>query len=266
VSLLASSLAERVLAAPLHSGSGVVPKGTRTEVFGEIYTVFLVLGTIVGVVVVGYMLYNAYKYRDDGGEELKDAPTLGELPEGGGKGKKLFLSFGLSAIIVISLIVWTYGALLYVEEGAVATAQEQQQAALEVEVVGFQFGWRFVYPNGHETTGTLRIPADRLVQLQATSDDVHHNFGVPELRAKADGIPGQYTSTWILTEEPGEYAAHCYELCGSGHSYMDATVIVMEPEAYQEWYEGTEPAEAATNESAGGEASTGGSSDGGHHG
>jgi cytochrome c oxidase subunit 2 len=215
-------------------GSGIVPRGTRVDVFQSIYWVFIVLGTAVGVVVIGYMTYNAYKYRDDGTEDDKDRPTLGERPQGGGGGRKLFLSFALSTIIVVSLIAWTYGTLLYVEQNPATETED----ALEVTVVGYQFGWDFVYPNGN-TTDTLRLPADRAVQIHVTSRDVFHNFGIPALRVKTDAIPGHTTTTWLEASETGTYTAKCYELCGSGHSYMTADVKVMEPEAYANWYANT---------------------------
>lgn len=238
--MVTPSTAAAVALFPLQSG--LVPRGTRVEVFQRIYWVFLVLGTIVGIVVIVYMLWKAYKYRasavaDDGDI---DRPQVGELPTGGGGGGKLFLSFGLSTIIVVSLIVWTYGTLLYIESDDPLGDDE-----LEVEVVGFQFGWEFVYPNGH-TSNTLRVPTDREIRLIVTSDDVFHNFGIPELRVKSDAMPGQTTNTWFVAEETGQYTAKCYELCGSGHSYMTADVIVMEEDAYQEWYENTTPAPTDT--------------------
>jgi cytochrome c oxidase subunit 2 len=218
------------------------PGGSRVDVFGDIYWAFLILGTLVGVVVIAYMLYNAYKYRDDGTRDAKadeDRPELGELPEGGGKGKKLFLSFALSAIIVISLIIWTYAMLLYVENGGGgAQAEVQGEEVMTVDVEGFQFGWTFVYPNGHETS-TLRVPEDRRVRLNVTSRDVFHNFGIPAFRVKTDAIPGEATQSWFIAEDTGTYQAQCYELCGAGHSYMNAEVIVMNQSAYREWYQNT---------------------------
>lgn len=221
--------------------AGIVPRGTRAEVFQRIYVAFLILGTLVGVVVISYMLWKAYKYRDGAGHDEVDVdrPELGEIPTGGGGGRKLFLSFGLSTIIVVSLVVWTYGTLLFVETPA-------EEDELTVEVVGHQFYWEFIYPNGHSTQNTLRVPEDERIRLRVTSADVFHNFGVPELRAKTDAIPGQYTDTWFIAEETGEYAAHCYELCGSGHSYMDATVQVMPQDEYESWYGQTTPAPTAT--------------------
>ena len=236
-------------------GGGLIPRGTRVEVFREIYWVFLVLGTAVGVVVISYMVYNAYTYR--AGREPEDegfeGPTLGELPAGSGGGKKLFLSFGISAVIVVSLIGWTYGTLLYVEQDSpVATGDH-----IEIDVVGYQFGWRFVYPNGHETDGTMRVPAGTPVQLNVTSRDVFHTFGAPGLRVKTDAIPGQRTTTWFIANETANYTAQCFELCGAGHSLMEAKIVAMEPGAYEEWYADTNASAegnataAATNETAG---------------
>ena len=209
-------------------------------VFNEIFLVFIVLGTLVGVVVMGYMVWKAWQYRADGGKadgEDIDRPSLGEIPTGGSGGRKLFLSFGISTIIVVSLILWTYGALLTFESGP---PDNPEAEPIEIEVTGFQFGWQFEYPNGHTTTSQLRVPEGRPIVLKVTSRDVMHNFGAPGLSLKVDAIPGQTTETWFIPDETGTYEAQCYELCGTGHSYMTANIQVMEPEAYQDWYESTE--------------------------
>lgn len=228
-----------------------VPEDWRAqaEVFNEIFTVFLVIGTLVGVVVIGYTLYNAYKNRDGANgdrDESFDAPVLGELPsaEESKKSRKLFLSFGLSAIIVISLVVYSYFLLLYVESGPSGTVEanetgEVEAGEMQIEVVGIQFAWQFHYPNGHQTFGELRVPKGYMIRLSVTSNDVWHNLGIPELRVKADAIPGQHAHTWFLTDETGTYTAKCYELCGSGHSQMRAKIIVMEEDAFFEWYNST---------------------------
>lgn len=224
--------------------------------FEQIYWAFTILGTLVGIVVMGYMLYTAIKYRDDGEEaEDSDRPELGELPTGGGKGRKLFVSFAMSALIVISLIVWTYATLLYVENAVAQDQIGQNDDVLDVTVVGYRFGWTFAYEGGNETlrvdgqtwenvtivgddeADVLRLPVDEKVRLTVVSRDVFHTFGVPALRAKTDAIPGQVTRTWIEASEPGQtYLAKCYEICGSGHSYMTSPVKTMTNESFQDWY------------------------------
>ncbi|MFA9417794.1 cytochrome c oxidase subunit II [Natrinema sp. HArc-T2] len=207
---------------------------TRVDVFESIFMVFLGLGTLVGIVVVAYTLYNAYKYRDTGGAgEDKDRPSLGELPTGGKGGKKLFLSFGISAVIVISLVIWTYTMLLYVENPT--DGSNPQEEALNVDVVGDSFSWSFGYDNGIESTATLRVPADQRVFLEVTSGDVWHTFGIPEQRVKADAIPGEVDESWFEADEPGEYNIKCFELCGEFHTSMVGTLQVMEPDEYEAW-------------------------------
>ncbi|GAA5431426.1 cytochrome c oxidase subunit II [Haloarcula japonica] len=237
---------------PLHGGDVRAP----SAVFNQIFEVFLLLGTAVGVVVVAYTMYHALKYRDDGSEEdpyadKVERPEMGEMPTGGTGGRKVFYSFSISAIIVVSLIAWTYSQLLYIEQGP----DPAQEEALEIDVEGYRFGWDFIYPNGH-TTNTLRVPQDRVVRLRVTSTDVFHNFGIPELRVKTDAVPGQHTSAWFTANETGTYTAKCYELCGSGHSLMTTEVIVMPQDEYENWYaetEGPTETETAANETGGGD-------------
>lgn len=214
----------------------------QADVFSELFLVFLIVGTAVGVVVVIYTLAHAYKYRDTGKEtEGFDAPRLGELPtgQGGGKSKKLFMSFGLSAIIVISVVVYSYTLLLYVESGP-DQAEIEADGNMDIHVEGFQFGWEYEYPNGQTEFDTLRVPAgeNQVIRLHVTASDVWHNFGVTELRIKADAIPGQTSTTWFTADEPGTYTIECFELCGSGHSQMDGELVMMEPDEFDEWYDG----------------------------
>jgi len=227
----------------LQQGSGW---RAQAEVFEEIFFVFLALGTLIGTIVVAYTLWNVYKYRDDGGEPKEDfdAPEVGELPtgQGGPKAKKLFLSFGLSAIVVISLVVYAYGILLYVEEGPNADGDN-----IEIMVEGYQYGWEYEYPNGNTEIGELVVPADTRVDLNITSRDVWHNFGSSELRIKSDAIPGDHSETWfsVSSEEVqaqgGEatYRVECFELCGPGHSSMKSQITVIPQDEWEEWYEGT---------------------------
>ncbi|MUW14438.1 cytochrome c oxidase subunit II [Halorubrum sp. CBA1125] len=232
----------------------------QAEVFDEIFFVFLALGTLIGTIVVTYTLWNVYKYRDDGdrSDEDFDAPVVGELPtgQGGPKAKKLFLSFGLSAIVVISLVVYAYGILLYVEDGP----DTSDEGDIEILVEGYQFGWEYEYPNGHTTTGEMIVPADHRIDIRVTSRDVWHNFGSSELRIKSDAIPGEYSENWfsVSSEEVeaqgGEatYRVECFELCGAGHSAMTGQITVIPQDEWEEWYAGTDSDSDSANESANG--------------
>lgn len=241
---------------------------TQVEVFDRLYLVFLGLGTIVGVIVMSYVVYNAYKYRTtdtdargrydvdeselDGDKEEYDVarPQRGEIPTGQGKGggKKLFMSFGMSAVLVLGLIIYSYSLLLYVEDTGA-----NQEDALDVEVEGFQFGWAYEYESGltssdydaselsdvvgeEVSSDALVVPQGEVTQLRITSRDTFHNYGIPEFRAKGDAIPGDYTDSWFQPEKTGLFRANCYELCGQGHSDMHGDVVVLPPDEFEEWY------------------------------
>jgi len=216
----------------------LAPNGTRIFVFEVIFQWFMILGTLVGIVVISYMIWNAYKFRATGDEDkyADERPEMGEIPQGGGKGGKLFLSFGLSMLIVVSLIAWASGAVLFVEQPADQIAEDRgTEDPVEIRVEGYQFGWDFYYENYDTRSGELVIPADRPIQLRVTSRDVFHNFGIPEYRVKSDAIPGEITTTWFIAPEPGEVTAHCFELCGAGHSQMNAPVTVLSEDDWEDW-------------------------------
>lgn len=211
---------------------------TQANVFDELFTLFLVLGTLVGVVVIAYMLHKAYKYRE--GRDTDDAeierPSLGELPVGADKGgKKVFVSFTISAVIVVSLVAFAYTSLLYVEAGP--TEELGEEDVVEIDVTAYQFGWTFEYPNGETTANTLRVPEGKAIDLTVTSRDVWHTFSVRDLRVKADAMPGQTAEEWFIANETGNHTSVCEELCGSSHSAMNGEVIVMEEEEFLDWYQ-----------------------------
>lgn len=206
---------------------------TPTATFEDIFLVFLILGTLVGGIVIAYMLWNAYRYRE-GATPSDDfeAPTLGELPTGGKGGRKLFLSFAISAIIVISLVAWTYMALLHVEAGATSEIETEY----DVQIVGMQFHWEVTYPNGEDSFNDVFLPVDTDVNLQVTAGDVWHTFGVTDLRIKADAIPGQTAERWVMVEEEtgsDYHLAECFELCGAGHSGMYGYVYVIDADLWE---------------------------------
>jgi len=92
------------------------------------------------------------------------------------------------------------------------------------------------------------LPKDRQIKLRVTSADTIHNFGIPEFRVKTDAIKGEIATTWFVAEETGIYRAKCYELCGSGHSYMTSEVEVVSQQRYQAWAQRRGESES-TNES-----------------
>ena len=117
--------------------------------------------------------------------------------------------------------------------------------ALEMKLVAEQFEWHFTYPGVDGVLGTdddfevrnqLHMPVNRPVILHLESVDVIHSFFVPVFRLKQDIVPGlPNNATWFEATEVGEYEGACAELCGTGHTTMDARVSVKTQQDYDRW-------------------------------
>jgi len=80
------------------------------------------------------------------------------------------------------------------------------------------------------------VPVDTTVVLDVTSADVFHDFGIIQFKIKTDAIHGRTNTIWFIPYTPGNYTIQCFELCGTGHVGMIATLAVMNVTAFQNWY------------------------------
>jgi cytochrome c oxidase subunit 2 len=109
---------------------------------------------------------------------------------------------------------------------------------MEIQVVGKRWMWKLQHLNGRREINELHVPAGRPVKLTMTSEDVIHSFYVPAFRIKADVLPARYSTAWFEATKPGRYHLFCAEYCGTKHSQMIGSVIVMEPSDFQAWLTG----------------------------
>jgi cytochrome c oxidase subunit 2 len=109
--------------------------------------------------------------------------------------------------------------------------------ALEIQVVGKQWLWTFEYPDGTRSVNEMHVPVNKNIRLVMSSEDVLHDFYVPDMRIKRDIVPGRYTQEWFRADNGaiGEHTSTCAEYCGKGHSDMHAKVMVDTPADYDKW-------------------------------
>ena len=135
----------------------------------------------------------------------------------------------------ILMVLFFWGARVFF-----AMARPPANAA-EFWVTGKQWMWKIQHPEGAQEINALHIPIGRAVKLTMTSEDVIHSFYVPAFRAKADVLPGRYTTIWFQPDRIGTYHLFCAEYCGAEHSRMIGWVTVMDPADYQAWLAGVKP-------------------------
>jgi mono/diheme cytochrome c family protein len=84
----------------------------------------------------------------------------------------------------------------------------------------------------------MHVPVDTPVTLQVTSGDVIHSFWVPEVRIKADMVPGLVQTMRFTPTTIGTYHIICTEFCGTNHSNMFATLHIDSQEDFGRWLAG----------------------------
>jgi cytochrome c oxidase subunit 2 len=114
----------------------------------------------------------------------------------------------------------------------------------DLSVTAKQFNWEVGYPGPDSKLGTdddikfdndIHVPANKVVRVHLTSNDVIHSVFIPNLRFKQDAVPGRTILAWIEATKPGKYEIPCAELCGFGHSGMKGWLYVHTPEEYAQW-------------------------------
>ncbi len=151
-------------------------------------------------------------------------------------------------------IVWTLIPTILVTAIGIVSAivlgrnDAQGSDVFRVNVVAQQFAWSFSYPEAHNlTTGVLRLPVNRSVELSFKALDVIHSFWVPEFGQKQDTVPGLHTQLHITPDKIGTYPVICTELCGLGHATMRTEAIVMSTAAFDKWLKGQTTATTSPN-------------------
>jgi cytochrome c oxidase subunit 2 len=151
-------------------------------------------------------------------------------------------------------IVWTLIPTILVTAIGIVSAivlgrnDAQGKDVFRVNVVAQQFAWSFSYPEANNlTSGVLRLPVNRSVELSFKALDVIHSFWVPQFGQKQDTVPGLHTQLHITPDKLGTFPVICTELCGLGHATMRTEAIVMTTAAFDKWLKGQTAATTSPN-------------------
>ncbi len=195
-----------------------------------LFSLFLYIGIVAGAIVVGFMVYFALKNRyGKVAAAFKAAPGLARS-----RGRDAVIFASISAILLFTLAVGSYRMTIDLQNPPPISE------SLVVNVNAFQWNFKFTYPNNVTTVGICNVPAGKPVIFNVTSIDVMHNFGLPAFKLKIDAIPGRYNIVWITPPSVSgnstlSYQIRCYELCGTGHTYMIGSLVVMNPVSFDVW-------------------------------
>lgn len=192
-----------------------------TDTVAQVDSVFLyILGISIAllVLVTVLMIYFAIRYSRSRNPEPSDI-----------RGNWLLEAAWTAIPTILVLSMFYFGWQSYV------SLTKVPEDALEIGVIGQQFSWVFVYPNGKMTDSELVVPQGKAIELNITSEDVNHSLFIPAFRIKRDAIPGMETHTWFFADRSGRYDVLCAEYCGVSHSGMTAVLRIVPDSEYQAW-------------------------------
>ena len=209
------------------SGTPLFPESAATMAgrVDALYFYLLAIAVFFSLLIAGLIVYFAIKFH------RRRPQQVGAQIHGG-------LALELTWTIIpflITMTIFAWGASVYF---AMARPPDE---TLNVYVVGKQWMWKFQHLDGQREINELHVPVGRSVKLIMTSEDVIHDLFFPAFRIKADVIPGRYTTIWFQPTKPGRYHMFCAEYCGTKHSGMTGSVVVMDPTEYQTWLSGGAP-------------------------
>lgn len=186
----------------------------------DLFMFLVYLSIFFFLLVTGLALWSVIRYRRKAGR--KTPHTTDHL------GLELTWSI-VPLIIVIGVFFWGFHGYM---KAAIAPNE-----ALEITVVAKKWVWQFEYPDGTRTLNEVHLPVNKPVRFIMTSEDVLHDFYVPEMRVKMDVVPNRYTELWFEPHTEGLFHLTCAEYCGKGHSDMMGKVFVDNEEKYRKWVE-----------------------------
>ena len=225
------------LVTPEHGGS------PNANDIASLYKILLYVAAFVFVVVEGTLLYSLLRFRQRKGRLA--AQIRGNT--------NLEVSWTVAAaLVLVVLTAVTFAKLSSIKDpersgpaglaavgGGLYASVDQPNPpggrALNIDVNGQQYIWRFTYPNGAYAYETMVVPVNTTVVLKIRSQDVAHSWWIPKLGGKFDAIPGYTNRSWFKISRPGTYRGQCAELCGRNHANMIAAVQAVPVSTYQAW-------------------------------
>ena len=123
---------------------------------------------------------------------------------------------------VIAILCWVGASAWNVEHEIEAAPPDAET----IKVIGQQWFWTFEHEDGTKEVGELHVDQNVPYRFEITSQDVIHDFNVPDFVILMDAVPGRINTLWNVFDVPGEYLIQCREYCGLLHYNMRAKLFV----------------------------------------
>lgn len=170
----------------------------------------------------------AYRYRDS-----RPATSSSYMPDWSENHKLELVWWGIPILIitVLSVVAWRTTHTLDPYQPLTSTAKP-----LEVQVVGLQWRWLFIYPEQNiASLNELRMPIDRPVAFTITSDAPMNSFWIPQLGGQIYAMPAMSTKLHLSADKPGVYKGIAANITGEGHASMKFDTHAVSQKDFDAW-------------------------------
>lgn len=146
----------------------------------------------------------------------------------------------------IEVVVWTVPMLIIISLGVLLTNGtyrldpykpiDAAVAPLEVDVVGQDWKWLFIYPEqGIATVNELVFPSGRPLSLRITSDTVMNSFAIPALGGQIYAMAGMETRLHLLADAPGRFEGRNMQYSGKGFPNQHFEAVAATADDFNAW-------------------------------
>lgn len=217
---------QEVMFAVARSDSFMAPLGP-IAVDQKVHLIWVTALTLVAIVPVFILLpIILWKYRR--GSKQGDYRPKWEYSL---KLEVLMWGVPIILVVVMSYLLWqaTHKLDPYKE-------LESSQSTINVQVVGLDWKWLFIYPDlGIATVGEFSIPVNHPVTLNLTTDTVMQSFIIPALAGQIYAMPGMMTNLNLLATEPGQMEGENTQYNGNGFVEQKFRTLALPPVEFEKW-------------------------------
>lgn len=226
------------------------PLASNWKLMDDTLGITLAITGIFFIVINLFIAYMLVRFRHRAGQRAAHEPENRKLER---------WLIGGTTVAIMALLA--PGLLVY------ANYVREPRDALVLEVLAQQWQWRFRFPGEDGKLGAtdarffsatnpfgidpvdragqddlliagdeVHLPLGKPVLVLMRSNDVLHDFFVPNFRARMNTVPGQVSRFWFTPTVAGRYEALCAQLCGVGHPNMRGYVVVEDSANYKAWH------------------------------
>lgn len=110
------------------------------------------------------------------------------------------------------------------------------KAPVQVEVVGLDWKWLFIYPRYHiASVGELVFPNGQPLSMKLTTDTVMQSFLIPSLGSQIYAMAGMVTQLNLVSRHKGRFEGMNTQYNGDGFDKQHFTAHAVSRAAFKQW-------------------------------